>query len=524
MITFFALPTDLQIHIFQTWLRDSQNEVSLVKALVSLDVACCNIAVRPQYLFMARLSSSCIAGNDCSNARDRWQFVRRIPFCLRWLSTRQVALPLIFIDNRNLTAALLLDEGDACFTLPFVKTIELGSISGDDVEYPRIMLRICPNVACVVGVNGSDATPAVWQAIGQTSSTAIRSLSASYFWLHVDHFTETLSACGRNLQELRIPRIPLPPQMSILKLLAIACPHLQILELHANYVTTADIVEFVGCCKGLRELSLKDLAKDSGDAEDVLAMLRAIKPHHSLKKFSIKDSFSRPQVFADILEQHAWLDVVQQDGCIYDRPAGYLQLEDTDVDTEGLTRIVNACCIVISLRVCLFDSAANSLFVRLVGDKFGHSLTDLAIDAADPNPAFTDSLQYLLSRSPMLKTARISAGPDINDQILQLLVKSCKFLQCFHLSNCSGDSTLEVTDNGMLALLAGCRNLVDVKLVKAPHVTLQTLRGIVNERSLLQSFRCIGKAGFDHSDVGLFYELAKEQQLLPVPKLALRKW
>lgn len=90
---------------------------------------------------------------------------------------------------------------------------------------------------------------------------------------------------------------------------------------------------------------------------------------------------------------------------------------------------------------------------------------------------------------------------------------------CQHLQ---ADEEPLFTDEGVAAVLKGCRQLKELAICSAPEVTSSALmRVIIDERLMLRKIEFGGKGQITASHVRKFRRMAKKAKLLPVPIVLL---
>lgn len=512
---FHLLPSDLHLHILQSWVGDAK---AVMLTLSSLDIACSQTALRPALLeFMASLMP---IGSDNDPVP-----ISDLLGCFAWLDRRKPRVASIRL-SRHLKHAKPLKDWQLLEDIALTHIMHVVvPILGKDERLLTLLLRACPNIITLKVYNHMDeypyknSCPFAWLTIASLN-LQLKSLSLPFRDASYQH--QEMSLClrtvGPYLKTLSLEAVALSDVISDL-----LCMSLECLTINGSGVLTASVVELLQQSKTLKELTLTDCSRSEVDIDGILTagmgQLTVLKVHVTGNK-NIGLS-----TFAAMLEKHSWLQHLRlqnEDSLMnhnaYDRLAGSLVISVPDIDEVDEARLnLKQICAGCSKLVKLSTQwLPNEHIAMLFGDSFGKDLLELSVPGCSPGV-----LQSIFIRCP--KLARLQLSDNISDQHLHMITEHCKHLTCLVVLGPRHWGSDFLTDAGLEQVLTCCTMLKELTLdCNARLVTFQTLQTILDKHIQLSKFDC-KRMRLIRAEVNTFRLLARKQQLVPVPLVTVPK-
>lgn len=506
MVAFFNfLPTDLQIHIFHTWVRGEDagdGDRPLLLVFSALDIACGKAqSLRKTFLHIAGLMrfKTAVDDNHCSLRISKSAFG-----FLAWLNKLNLQVKsLVLAENHNEDMTHAQEQGQ-------LKSIEhvhlMSSFAGQEVL--DHVLRSCPNVTSVRVPNG-ESVASIWQTLASAPAMKFKALllpSCEYAGAHM------LQLLGEYLQVLDIAYTPVTD--AVLLHMADKCKNLQKLDMLTIVPLTSlsSIVSLLQSCKHLKTLTLNSFVGNEAHITTILLAGKA-----SLKQLTLNfGCFSMSyKPFADLVAAHPWIR------CLTFRTSG-LMFASYCRDSQHLDMVTkhhssNDDCAVV-FKAC---PAVTKLTVRASSATVENTQTMLQIAEAYPNVLELTiiggsdlSMYELITNCRRIKTMKIQAL-SISSLCLTACAH-CKQLESLTLDAMGSSTTVE--DQDLVMLLSKCPGLKVLDVGRSPHITFRTLQAMLDRKVHLKTFTW-KFANFAKGDEDRFRQLAKAQQMLPVPRL-----
>lgn len=258
----------------------------------------------------------------------------------------------------------------------------------------------------------------------------------------------------------------------------------------------------------MRELPNVDLILEAG--------------RHQLVKISLPPCCQL--AFVDILLKYPWLDCLEimefRVPYYYQRSTGVLELHPQPAGViNSVSHVLSACPFVKTLKIGLSitDAASCAEPLTHVDGRFLTTLTlpmDWYYCAGTSTDAAGAFLEQLLQKCPGLVSLQIGT---LTDRDLLAIATHCKHLKRLKLGHFYKST---ITDKGMATLFASCRELTELELSNdCPNLTQAVLQLMVEHKVILKKFVWY-EASLPH--FRKFRELARDQQLLPVPRLSAK--
>lgn len=493
----YILPTDIHICILLSWLCNEHDDGSLLMALSSLDIACCNRALRQPFLDLA----SCLIfpvhsfRNDCEVTVDDVQGL------MTWLSSRRVALRSLFLNS----------SAQQQFTAT-PRTISSVCIGSEGLDTARQVLLACgpglTSIRCSQRMTPNTNLTPLWDTLASNHFHQLERLVAPLIGVNSAMLVSVLTSNGQRLRELQLTNMPASDAI----LAAIAqCKQLDTLSVCVCGSQMDGIAGILHACCQLRKLVLESYAGDS--KEELLGMLQVGK---HLKEFHVTVAHGDMQaischVFSQLLAEHPWLDALGFQFYGYASSTRYLQLCCLDLDQDHLVRILSHCCpIKLTIRGVLYHG--HQQLLSILGERLGGTLLELEWFNC------TESVIPLVLQCRHLRRLRMH-GMFLRDSFVHRLPIACRELQQLTWDN-AGKGVGEFGDAAMEALFFGCRELREVLLDNAPDLSFRTLQAVLDNALHLEKLSWRAST-VTSAEVERFKMLARDQGMLPVPVIAL---
>lgn len=491
---FIKLPTDLHRHVLHTWLTDSTDPRSTLKLLSAFDVACCTRALRGQLLELLSShpasmwpDSEGLQPFGCKDITAYWN----------WLATRRIGMKFIALTDgalRDLEHAL---DVATLRSLPFIETVACSST----VVLPQL-LAACPNLTSLENYYGQNA---VWldRAVEQSSKLAKLSLSFGFHECTGSIIADAVVTMGSRLKALKVDYDSILTDV-VLTSIAQCCENLETLSIGAFELPTELLVNLIHSCTHLQDVMFYDY---DGELNGITAMLEA--SHPALRKFGISccGGISTFANFVVSLTMYTSLDYLRIGEWSYCRSTCELLLAVNGLGVNALESFCYSCPPICRLQISggLYEED-DRITLQWIADHLVVHLEQLTLN----NSSLT-TLLFLSKPCPLLTS--IVMKEDITDQHLRQIAQFCPRLKQFALD---ANTMSPITDNGMMALFEGCRELTEVSLRHAPFLTSLFLQAMLRCEVKVVKF-CCERVGFSEQDARQFCRWAREKQVLPVP-------
>lgn len=501
-MVFFALPTDLQICILKTWLANSCDDRPLMQALASLETS---HLFRDQWTLLARLPLLWRASYHSRNYDskvDWWS-----PGVIEWLFSRQIPVRVLHISGLRRRPSM------PAARLVSVETIEFGAVMGDSRAIMEHVLASCPNLTSIIVSNTATAV-LLAKVIGSFIATNIQHLTLTReVWLDNDALREVFNACVHGLRELHIASNSV--SNAFVDQLSKTCPHLQVFDVGASYLTCANMREFLRSSVHLSELTLRDFRGTEADLHSIIALGQL-----HLKRVSVMTDSSTIRnhschVFADLVN-HQWLEFVELNDCFLDRPNGHLVLTNADsppLSLDSLEQLLSHCRYITRLRYVAFNDPSVGSKLILMAKVLGAKLRELSLTLFRSSSKF-EEVAYFLQQAPLLTSLCLTCtGAVVCSDLVTHIPSHCKELQHLYLNS---PMPIAVFSNSAIdALLANCHQLTSIKFVgKIALDTSHFLQTILSNRVRLGALY----GPWTAKEICEFRRRARVEQLLPVPR------
>lgn len=510
MLFFDLLPCELQLEVLLLW--------SEILGIRAFDTACCNHGLRQHCVSLIGHSafsrSNCYSVKACHVVSDMLCF-------MRWLASRHVNVKALYFTESNLRA---LEEysasgaGTLPFTLPSIDSIILAD------KYRRTFclqkaLSSCPNITSISssssniligsgavahGSNGGDVVwinlccmPAIWKLKQLKVASFLLSDIAGGGW------KKTLLGVGFLLEDLCMLGVSL--QTDVLAGLA-QLPNLVRLEISS--VTKSTVCLLLEKCLHLRKISIQ---KYLGELTDIVEIIHAQPLLSELDMVTLDHRIPPFKLMAGMLLNHPSLHYLQAGSCLFDFSiictggGGRLVFTTEGLKVDDLERMIHVCSAkVTSLKV---TGTLDLAMMTLVTEKLGPHLVDLTL-----LDSLAEPFLHIPMRCPHL--TRLHMDGNFNTKCLQDIGKHCQQLNTIYLN---AQRSSYFTNPGLQAIFAGCQRLKVLDVGAASKITFLSLKAIVSNHLRLERMTWKGERGFNKQDEENFLQLAKEQQLLPLP-------
>lgn len=530
MALFRLLPEDIQLTIFHSWFED-ENSREVLKALSALDVACCNKPVRQAFLALCRR----LQLNGHIHSTKSFQTKYQSSYML-WLTDRGISVKFLHIRPTAIVSRPRLDllthlrklaGYSERNSIPLVSVTHLlldGELSRESC---LLALGWCGHVTQLdIHHDRNKQDDFLWSILAmQCKLTHINLQFARFDVLRsTTNMMAALRHMGVTLIHLSLKGVACSE--AFLHCLG-HCKLLQNLEIAPSVGIGAShsqsIVNLINSCVSLRALSLTWFG---GTIRDIDAILSA-GSLQQLKSFAVsnwnQDATQLMADFANTLHRNPWLDCLKfNTRSLFERVHGAgLSATVTHLVTctGGLTEacaqlILDACHELTKLEL-IVNQQSDSLALATIAGLFHCMLLEITLYAY-PVCCSQATLARLPARCPALKRL-IYEGFLIDDAILEDVAHACRQLEHVRISVASG--VLLVGDTGFRTLVTNCCKLKIIDIGNAPGCTKRSLEAILTCGVRLTSMTWGSKVGFDQADVDEFLAQAKQQQLLPLPKV-----
>lgn len=510
MVLFFQqLPDDLQVCILQVWFHDGR---ALLRAMSAMDIACTNRAHRPTLL--ALLANPYIALQPNAREAKGIVFVDLVGH-MKWLMLRQVAaVHRLDIDMTNLAKHPLPKP----ITLPHITSLVCKCFHRSSAEpFLQEVLLACPNLTSIQGVDSGHLITVPADAPAADEQNAFPGILALYA-----SCLEALDVCIKFSWHKRI--------------LDLQCCHgLRVLKISTGPET--GIVPLLAACPNLTDLSLQNFAL-SNLKEFVLSVLQAGRSdgRAHLRRLTLSDNDDEnadyETCFSEILSEGLWLDYLRMGWCAYSNTEGVGQKLELCcahfmLPLEELSAIFRACSTVKHLFIERFRDADKvfDLLTSVLPDLDIRLSTVIMSIHAGPGEG------YLLGAAcfcPMLTELRVDCCQFAVDELQLLAAADCKMLEVLWLRARGDADDNEIPcvqiDAGLEALFAKCSRLKTVSLLGGVDISFRSLQAILDNRLQLAMLviSTLTPVSITYQDIQVFYHLAKQVHLLPVPVITWR--
>lgn len=516
---FFRLPTDLQLYVFKTWLFDDFDDgKALVQSLSAMDVACCNQASRPHFLDLA--CHPVLSGPPCResniNVVAGQMAITDSPGYCRWLHSRKISIASIYLTDAHVQQHLAV--GRSPFKLPSITTVFLEH--GRPIGSSQGVLRLFPNLSTLI-IRSSRSAGSLNNVLPAVPPLPLKTIvhHVGPSGLEPRHHTSGLPLC---LEVFDSSLYVLGANASHTDFL-LSCNNLKAIS--ASFDTAhsmSAVLKVLDACVLLSDLTLYHckLFWEIADINTILQAGKHLRRFQAFHSFKVGNNSALYAHFAGLLK-NSTLDCLSLGNCSFDRGQQSLTIGIAVKDEIlELGNIVRACLPLRKLTVSLLD-LPGLVFSATLGGLIGASLVELVLNnqsALASADVRVDKEQFPL-HCPLLRRLTM-ININVADAFLQELSTRCKFLECFWLRNRKSEelSDRQVSDIGLMALFAGCRELKVLTVLHAPLATFTSLEAIVEHKLLLAKFTW-RQTGFGQDDVLKFQRLAKQRNLLPVPTM-----
>lgn len=307
--------------------------------------------------------------------------------------------------------------------------------------------------------------------------------------------------CCSQLQELRMEHFPLTAALA--DQILTFCPHLKLLEVAVRDMDCDNLLRLLQTLLSLEELIARGLQQTTV-AQSNLAMKVAAFPNIKRLTLSGSSDLFRVDVesFIAYLHQCPELEYLSANNFTYSRTQRMLDLPDLHrlgiPSVEQLSRILNSCGVLEALawRAAWVKCDMAALLV----DKLGITLKSLTVQM-HYEPALNMLLRHCGSylTSLDLKCIRLRSGH--LEIVTDLESKSC--------------------ETGFHIVFATCTKLKKVLLEFDRDVVDLPLQAIIAGKLRLSLLELVGK--ISESEIEWFRQQIRAQQLLPIPKIIIRK-
>lgn len=500
LLFFQLLPLDLQLHVLKDWVLATDEGNQLMSAakpmriLSDLDIACCNKFNRQSFLSLIGHSSLLPASLCCDVVNHELELV-----C--WMQSRSVQMKSLRVWKASRFAQDIFDR--LPFTLSFVESLSVRDGHHDALVS---LFRLCPRITSL-HTHENDGSY-FFQAIQTARPVYLKQLIMNEF---------TLEAADKTLVDLNIRHkhldVPahmhgLSPTLNFLvssKVLG----HLQTLSCSKVY-NFSSLLLFLADCKELRELTL---SFEGGPSPPTAKLESILCEAQQLQSFKLVDRMTSLKL-GTAIANYSHLQRIDINSNFYCKRTAELQLQASQLlSSEEVEAILHACTHVSS--VIMYGPMQLSSQI-LLGDKFGVALRSLCLtqsgrsgDPMDLSPLKCSALKKLNLQNFCIHGTSLQRLVEQNTQLEYLTISA-------QIANGLTDQVMEV-------LFAGCPLLKEVCVGYAYEVTFRSLQAILDNRLHLKNFK-IEYSSIRPVDIQRFSEMAKEQGLLPAPKILANKW
>lgn len=315
------------------------------------------------------------------------------------------------------------------------------------------------------------------------------------------------------LEELRISKVLLTADLA--SMLVEKCLQLKVLEVGCDDHTTIDSIKLIlEHCAYIKELTLHKLRCDGNIVDEivlagypklnVLRFINAVTPKTESTLIGGK--------FANLLERHMWLDLLQLNEFYYHRAGGDLRLS-TSIALGTLMRVLSSCSKVQSLALeVTLDSTSLKEKLSIIVEALGH-VDSISVASAESG-VDQDSLLFVPMSMPLLKRLTVKCSNLCNIRLMNL-ASTCTHLEFLHLE---GLTAVEITDDSVKTVLDNCPRLKEIVIDCGPEMTFNCLESIIDNQLRLEKVTW-KRAGDRQASIDKFRGLVRERQFLPIPVL-----
>lgn len=308
------------------------------------------------------------------------------------------------------------------------------------------------------------------------------------------------------------------------------CEHLRVLEVNVMHILTTKILTMMRSCLHVKDLVLHKYFHDGGPQRlNGVELIIQTAKSKNMAKIDIlggnAGDVGDVEAFLEegVLERYAELDQIQLNSALLARRKKRLTLTESPYHIlQHMRPILDYC----SITEAALDSYDLDALLSTVGEKVGSKLKCLVLHATERNGhLLTVPLLSGLFQCPQL-TKLVLFRFVLTARALRLIAAACKHLEQMYIIGSFVGFPLcvsaDISDAVMTEVFASCKNLKRLQIDCAQHLTYKTLEAIVTHKSRLQIFQ-YDDVPFTSADVQKFRELARREELLPVPTIQKRK-
>lgn len=517
---FFQLPTDLQFIVLQDFIGSLDNDHPMLSALSTMDIACCSKQYRDHFLSLAsRLTFG--TGLTLRSHHD-------LDYLL-WLQSRHIQVRILhcmelphLADDSKIAFSVWLHSLCNIMGVPdpnkpmwSVQQITFHSQLPNTTTFHFLheyLFKLFPNVISME-IRGS-AGLLVW-----FPKWPLKTFKALQGVAIADDMPLVLAAFGHSLKEFRMRRVKVDEAMA--NVIMQTCGQLETLEVRLSTTShVATITSIVNTLPNLTDLTLQMFEGSIAQVDSILIAGRQKK----LKRFSICEQSDRgdshplaltDELFAHLLEHHAWLDwlKVGECECSYDRLSNILSVNTDQMNNDALDKILALCPPFYKFSLGVYRSGFTSSQLLRIIDRCRSCLKGLSVFTAFPTEA---QLVLIPVSCALLERLLIIQPLILSDGGLEIIARACKRLKFVYLGDSFGSSKqLTITDEGMEALFEGCQFLEEFASDgNMSKISFRTLMASLGAKCLQKLH--FSEVGFSKDDVQKYKQLAWGQGRIPV--------
>lgn len=500
---FELLPSDIHLSVIQSWL-DGPGDKERLLALSALDIACSR-QHRP--LLLSLLCHPCISW---SSKYDQVTMVvpRALACYLIWLELRQVAVRVVVVMASSdvvCPASGAPDTESALMgplTLPYVETIII-----EQCNAPALLegvLRACPKLSHVITKH--TVSTDFWETLSVIAHLNSISVSTT---ADTNAMCRVLEVVGPKLMELCVgSKAPI----EFFTLLQQHCNQLVTLECNISSLPVSILTIVLAVCP-IAELQVSVLELQDTSPADILALLHSAKCLRRFKlDFTIYSSsdVTYLSLFCSILQTFPQIECLEFPLNIkYDRCTHTLALYSGRIVPSDLEWLHVLCP---DVRIAWVSGEMDEQALVRVGQLWGQGVTDLTVQVN--GGSVYSALDKLLALCP--RVTHLHVFGQVIGRTLQQIASHCPDLVNLTLTAWSRSN---INDQGMLAVLAACPRLKEIRLSGALGLSVAVLEDIVTRRLPVTKFFWDASSSLTDMNIRWFRNFSKKKQLLPVAKL-----
>lgn len=446
---------------------------------------------------------------------------RYSPGLLVWLMDRGVCLKSAMVSVFDLSVLRVYHENHDPIVLPTITSIVTEPLQED--FHVWTLIRTFPNMTSIKCVGTGSMGPAFWAVLSNCPNLPLRRLNIPKHSAH---------GLGAFLMQFGAQIVEFRPVHSKANLLQRRCPLLEALTINTEYDLQLPL-NLLRMCPYLIELVFMKFSIYSlPDIHTILTAAQRV-GHTALQRFSVLQTFSYEHfLFAEIIEQHQWLEFVQINDSSYQRSTRCLQIT-SECPQEMIERLFDVCHIQqLAIKVVhrKVDHNANvGVFLKNVLTVLGPGLTELTVEYHSKycvklsTTVIDNQGAELLDSISKLRLGLDSftlLGLPITARRLVVLT-FLRYLKVSMLMAPTGAERSERGDqfNGMIKFIAQCKQLKELHFGDASAAfDKECLKTILSSKSPLEKLSW-DMIGFSAKDLREFRKQAKDLQRLPIPQL-----